>query len=177
MRYVLKKSLIIRLNMRDHHRARPAKRVGALHCGQGSAYFIAKRANYTSVPAFDLLDKMDVPHFLDDLAAHPHFKDRPWDTDAHTKFDLWDSAQVRIPTSTFSPEPRVARVSAVSGLPKKDNPGPTARSDAVFYRSTSADITHEAATIHGEWGLTTESSFIKPFLLIAFSVQIIALGD
>lgn len=136
--------------MCDHPRARPAKGVCPLLHGQGSAYLVAKRANYNSIPAFDLLDKMDIPDSLDDLAAHPHFKDWPWDTNALTKFDLWDSARVRIPTSTFAPEARVARVFAISGLARKNNPGPIARSDAIFYRSTSADIDHEAATIHGE---------------------------
>lgn len=132
------------------HRTRPAKRVCPLLNSQSSACVVAKRANHTSIPAFNPLEKMDIPNFLVDLAAHPHFKDRPWDTNALTNFDIWDSARVRIPASTFAPEERVARIFAISGLPSKNKPRPTARSDAIFYRSTSTDIDHGAATIHGE---------------------------
>lgn len=145
-----RKNSIIWLTVRDHRRARPAKRVCPLLHGQGSAYLVAKRANHTSIPASDLLNQMDIPDFLSNLAAHPHFKDRPWDRNALTNFDLWDSARVRIPASTFAPEARVARVFAISGLARKNRPGLAARSDAILYRSTDADIDHEDATVHGE---------------------------
>ncbi|KAG8760646.1 hypothetical protein FRC11_000087 [Ceratobasidium sp. 423] len=119
-------------------------------------YAIKKRPDFSAVNIERLLRVVDVPNFLHDIAEHPYFASLPGSTriDTLTELNFWDSYQVRIPTSQFAPEPRIARIYAVSGLldhrGRSPKPGSKPRSDAVFYlpRDDKA-FNHEEAKLHG----------------------------
>ncbi|CUA74203.1 hypothetical protein RSOLAG22IIIB_11042 [Rhizoctonia solani] len=117
------------------------------------SYAISKQPSFSSVNFADLLRDVNLPDFLCNLARHPYFGTLPFSIDALTDFYFWDSFRVRIPTSQFAPEPRLARIYAISGLKEHrtviPKPGPTPRSDAVFYLPCSdPDFNHADAKLH-----------------------------
>lgn len=152
------KSEVSRLTPRNHTRTRQARRPSPLLTSL-ETYAIKKRPDFSSVNVQQLLRDVDVPDFLDDLAQHPYFASLLGSINPLTEFNFWDSYLVRIPTSRFAPEPRIARIHAISGLiaqkktPKLDS---EPRSDAIFYlpRNDPA-FDHEDAKLHG--ALTTHS--------------------
>ncbi|KAG8705568.1 hypothetical protein FRC11_008938 [Ceratobasidium sp. 423] len=117
-------------------------------------FAISKRPAFSSVASERLLREVDIPDFLDDLAQHPYFSNMRTPDIILTRFHCWDSFRVRIPTSPFAPEPRLARIYAVSGLlkrgRKKPKPALTPRSDAVFYLPRDEPgFNHAKARLHG----------------------------
>lgn len=149
--------------------AHPAERVCRLLASEHQSNLLTKYPNYHSISAQELLGQVDVPDFLQNLRNHPDFRDQPGLTNGLTKFDFWDSVQVRIPTSEFVPEPRAARLYAISGLTnpraKKKLAKPKRRSDAVLYHPSSNNINHESSVLQGMFGLLIVSSNLAGLLL------------
>ncbi|KAG8703010.1 hypothetical protein FRC11_011047 [Ceratobasidium sp. 423] len=117
-------------------------------------FAISKRPAFSSVASERLLREVDIPDFLDDLTQHPYFSNMRTPDIILTWFHCWDSFRVHIPTSPFAPEPRLARIYAVSGLlkhgRKKPKPALTPRSDAVFYLPRDEPgFNHTKARLHG----------------------------
>lgn len=135
-------------------RAHEKKRVRRLLRGEDASQLLALRPACT-VPVSDILEKLDLPDFLDDVTQHPSFENGPGLTNGDTRLNLWNSVQVRIPTSRFVPEARVARINAVSGLldakAKQRKKPLVPRADAVFYRPSNTTSNDELAEIHGEY--------------------------
>ncbi|KAG8691040.1 hypothetical protein FRC11_007309 [Ceratobasidium sp. 423] len=100
-------------------------------------YAIAKKATYASVTIDELQQDVNILDFFSDLVKHPYFVHLGTRITLLTELRIWDSFQLRIPTSQFAPEPRLARIHAISALTKRHTTTPkvipTQRSDAVFY--------------------------------------------
>jgi hypothetical protein len=116
-------------------------------------YLLNKRPTFLEIPAQQLLQEMEVPNFLHDLAKHLDFANLPHFMHPLTLFNFWDSVQIRIPTSLFAPEPRVTRLYAISSLTdrraKHAKPRPKSRADSIFYLPEDKEFDHEMAKIHG----------------------------
>lgn len=133
-------------------RTHKKKRVCRLLKEDHSSQLLSIRPSCT-VTASDILEKLNIPDFLDNVTKHPSFQNRPGLTDGDMRFHLWNSVQVRVPTSRFAPEARAARIHAVSGLDAKVTRRKrplVPRSDAIFYRPTNTNVNDELANIHGE---------------------------
>lgn len=139
-----------------------AERICRLLASENQPNLLTKYPNYRSIPAHELLGQVDIPDFLRDLGKHPDFCGKPWLTGGLTNFDIWDSVQVRIPISEFAPEPRAARLYAISGLTnpraRKKMAKPKQRSDAMLYCPSDTDINHESSSLRGTFRLLLVTS-------------------